>query len=61
MVNSYFLRVSVSEELKSGFLGWFWLGISYEVSVKMWPGLWSSGDLTGARGSASKVIRSLGR
>lgn len=48
------------EELESGLLVWFWLGVIEEVSVKLWPGLWSSEDLTGAGGSTSKVVRSLG-
>lgn len=56
MTNIHFLRVSLGEEFGSGLLGWFQIGISFEISVKMSPGLWSSEELTGAGRSTSKVI-----
>ena len=39
ITNIYYLTISVGQEFEYVFVGWFWLRVTHEVTVKMSVGL----------------------
>ena len=58
MTSIYYPTVSVSRESGSRFAGGSDLGWLMKLQLRDHLGLWSSEDLTGTEGTASKVVHS---